>query len=375
MDEIAGKVRLSADELEAGLSRWAQRSAASRGRERPEEPCALRTPYARDRGRIVHCKSFRRLEHKTQVFIAPEGDHYRTRLTHTLEVAGIARSIARGLRLNEDLTEAIALGHDLGHTPFGHAGEKVMKEILEGLGAGLFAHNEQSARVVEVVENDGRGLNLTWEVRDGIRHHTGRVLPATLEGQIVRFADRIAYINHDIDDALRAGLITPADLPADPLALLGETGGDRIDVLVHDLVDTSYETGAIVQSPAIAKAMLDLRDFMFRTVYPQSLARAGEQRVRHVLTNLMEYFLAHPDEMGDRPATAAGAPAGMAAPPSAAAMPPAAGGAPTGAAGAPPGAGRRELIQAVTDYISGMTDRYAINRYRELFEPRSWAAP
>ena len=224
MHEKAGKVRLSADELEAGLSRWAQRSADSRGRERPEEPCTLRTPYQRDRGRIVHCKSFRRLEHKTQVFIAPEGDHYRTRLTHTLEVAGIARSIARALRLNEDLTEAIALGHDLGHTPFGHAGEKVMREVLEELGAGVFKHNEQSARVVEVVENDGRGLNLTWEVRDGIRHHTGDEKPVTLEGQIVRFADRIAYINHDIDDAVRAELITPADLPQEPLSLLGGHG-------------------------------------------------------------------------------------------------------------------------------------------------------
>jgi len=338
-------VRLSADELEAGLSRWAQRSADSRGRERPEEPCTLRTPYQRDRGRIVHCKSFRRLEHKTQVFIAPEGDHYRTRLTHTLEVAGIARSIARALRLNEDLTEAIALGHDLGHTPFGHAGEKVMREVLEELGAGAFKHNEQSARVVEVVENDGRGLNLTWEVRDGIRHHTGDQKPVTLEGQIVRFADRIAYINHDIDDAVRAELITPADLPQEPLSLLGGTGGDRIDVLVHDLVDTSYETGTIVQSPEVAKAMDEMRDFLFQTVYPQSLQRAGEQRVRHVITNLMQYFLEHPEETGQEPAPAAD-----------------------------PEAARLELVQAVTDYISGMTDRYAITRYRELFEPRSWAA-
>jgi dGTPase len=359
MHEKAGKVRVSADELEAGLSRWAQRSSASRGRERPEEPCTLRTPYQRDRGRIVHCKAFRRLEHKTQVFIAPEGDHYRTRLTHTLEVAGIARSIARALRLNEDLAEAVALGHDLGHTPFGHAGEKVMREILEGLGAGVFTHNEQSARVVEVVENDGRGLNLTWEVRDGIRHHTGDVLPATLEGGIVRYADRIAYINHDIDDALRAGLITATDLPQGPLELLGGTGGDRIDVLVHDLVDTSYETGIILQSPAIAEAMDELRTFLFQTVYPQSLQRAGEQRVRHVLTNLMDYFLEHPDEMGDEPGVAGGA--GLA----------------TTSTGASAGErnGRHSRIQAVTDYVSGMTDRYAINRYRELFEPRSWAAP
>jgi dGTPase len=346
---------VSAAELEAGLSRWAQRSTESRGRERPEEPCTLRTPYQRDRGRIVHCKAFRRLEHKTQVFIAPEGDHYRTRLTHTLEVAGIARSIARALRLNEDLTEAVALGHDLGHTPFGHAGEKVMRELLEALGAGAFKHNEQSARVVEVVENDGRGLNLTWEVRDGIRHHTGEVKPATLEGQIVRFADRIAYINHDIDDALRAGLITPADLPRGPVELLGNTGGDRIDALVHDLVDSSFETGTIVQGSVVAHAMNDLREFLFETVYPQSLERAGERRVRHVITNLMEYFLEHPEEMGgesvpdnERGGLARGPEEGE--------------------------DGHLRLIQAVTDYISGMTDRYAISRYRELFEPRSWAA-
>jgi dGTPase len=320
----------------------------------------------------VHCKAFRRLEHKTQVFIAPEGDHYRTRLTHTLEVAGIARSIARGLRLNEDLTEAIALGHDLGHTPFGHAGEKVVREILEELGAGVFSHNEQSARVVEVVENDGQGLNLTWEVRDGIRHHTGDVLPATLEGQIVRFADRIAYINHDIDDAVRAELITMADLPAKPLALLGTTGGDRIDVLVHDLVDTSYETGTVVQSAPIAQAMSELRQFMFQTVYPQSLQRAGEQRVRHVITNLMQYFLEHPEEMRDDLPAAGGhlAPATADLASANAGHDPA-----PGAAGGPggPGGDHLERIQAVTDYISGMTDRYAITRYRELFEPRSWA--
>lgn len=346
---------MSAEELEAGLSRWAQRSADSRGRERPEEACTLRTPYQRDRGRIVHCKSFRRLEHKTQVFIAPEGDHYRTRLTHTLEVSGIARSISRGLRLNEDLTEAIALGHDLGHTPFGHAGEKVMREILEELGAGVFKHNEQSARVVEVVENEGRGLNLTWEVRDGIRHHTGDQKPATLEGQVVRFADRIAYINHDIDDALRAALITVAHLPKEPLRILGQTGSERIDALVHDLVDTSYETGTIVQSPTVAAAMDELRTFLFQTVYPQSLERAGEQRVRHVITNLMQYFLQHPEEMGQE--------AGMA-----------------GTAAAPledqavAGGWPMATVQAVTDYISGMTDRYALSRYRELFEPRSWAA-
>jgi dGTPase len=357
--EKAGKVHVSADELEASLSRWAQRSADSRGRERPEADCSVRTPYQRDRGRIVHCKAFRRLEHKTQVFIAPEGDHYRTRLTHTLEVAGIARSMARALRLNEDLAEAIALGHDLGHTPFGHAGEKVMREILEELGAGIFAHNEQSARVVEVVENDGRGLNLTWEVRDGIRHHTGEQKPATLEGQVVRYADRIAYINHDIDDAVRAGLITLADLPQGPLGLLGVGGGDRIDVLVHDLVDASYETGTVVQSPVVAEAMSELREYLFARVYPQSLKRAGEERVRHVIANLMRYFLEHPEEMNQelQPVAGKGSGDGLSASDGNRAV--------AGASAA--------RVQAVTDYISGMTDRYAISRYRDLFEPRSWA--
>ena len=240
--EWSGRVELSADLYESGLSARAQRSAQSRGRERPDEPCSLRTPYQRDRDRIVHCKSFRRLKHKTQVFISPEGDHYRTRLTHTLEVSGIARTAARALQLNEDLAEAIALGHDLGHTPFGHAGESVLDEWLRGLGLGGFQHNQQSARVVEVLENDGQGLNLTWEVVDGIRHHSGdEAHPATLEAQIVHLADRIAYVNHDIDDALRAGLITMADLPPGPVALLGQTGSERIDRLVHDLVDASAE--------------------------------------------------------------------------------------------------------------------------------------
>ena len=222
--ERPGRVALSAELYEAGLSPRAQRSSASRGRARPDEPCSLRTAYQRDRDRIVHSKSFRRLKHKTQVFISPEGDHYRTRLTHTLEVSGIARTAARALRLNEDLAEAIALGHDLGHTPFGHAGESVLDEVLRKMGMGGFQHNEQSARVVEVAENDGQGLNLTWEVMDGIRHHSGDdARPATLEAEIVHLADRIAYVNHDIDDALRAGLITPGDLPTEPVTLLGET--------------------------------------------------------------------------------------------------------------------------------------------------------
>jgi dGTPase len=342
--ERPGRVRLSADLFEAGLSQWAQRSAASRGREHPEEPCTLRTPYQRDRDRIVHCKSFRRLKHKTQVFISPEGDHYRTRLTHTLEVAGIARTVARALRLNEDLAEAISLGHDLGHTPFGHAGEGVIDRMLEQLGAGGFRHNEQSARMVEVLENDGRGLNLTWEVRDGIRNHTGPQEPATLEGRVVHFSDRIAYINHDIDDALRAGLITPEDLPRGPIECLGETGSDRIDALVHDLVDSSSEVGAIVQTPVVGKAMDDLRNFLFQTVYARSLQEAGEQRVRQLITQLMEHFLDHPEALPWSPVTSGDA-----------------------------CADRLALIQAVTDHVAGMTDRYAQRMYLDLFVPKCWA--
>ena len=350
--ERPGKVSLSVDLFEAGLSPLAQRSAASRGRERPEEPCTLRTPYQRDRDRIVHCKAFRRLKHKTQVFISPEGDHYRTRLTHTLEVSGIARTIARALRLNEDLAEAIALGHDLGHTPFGHAGENVLDRMLKSLGRGGFEHNEQSLRVVEVLEHDGRGLNLTWEVRDGIRWHTGEQLPATLEGRVVRISDRIAYINHDIDDAVRAGLITAVDLPSGPVKLLGATGSDRIDTLVHDLVDTSSESGEILQSPEVGVAMDGLRSFLFETVYVRSLEEAGEQRVRQLLTQLMEYFLEHPEALPSSPADAADA----AAP----------------ARGAEAGLRDQDKVRAVTDHVAGMSDRYAQRMYGELFLPKSW---
>lgn len=342
--ERAGKVGLSADLYEVGLSEWAQRSAASRGREYPEEPCSLRTPYQRDRDRIVHSKAFRRLKHKTQVFIAPEGDHYRTRLTHTLEVSGIARTVARALRLNEDLTEAVALGHDLGHTPFGHAGEEVIDEILQRLGAGGFQHNEQSARVVEVLENDGRGLNLTWEVRDGIRHHSGRQRPATLEAQIVHFADRIAYVNHDIDDALRAGLIIIADLPQGPIEVLGESGSERIDALVHDLVDSSADRGVIAQTSGVGGALQELRAFLFETVYPRALEEAGGEKVRRLITQLMEHFLDHPEDLPTPPLSSGDE-----------------------------AADHLGLVRAVTDYVAGMTDRYAQRVYLELFMPRCWS--
>jgi dGTPase len=255
MPELAGAV---ADGFEARirsleddqLSALAVRSYETRGRAMPEEECRLRTPFQRDRDRIVHSKAFRRLKHKTQVFVAPRGDHFRTRLTHTLEAAGIARVVARALRLNEDLTEAIALGHDLGHPPFGHTGEEALDQIL-----------------VEVLEKEGRGLNLTREVRDGILNHTGPREPETLEGRIVRIVDRVAYINHDIDDGIRAGLLAPDELPAEELALLGDTGSKRIDTLVHDLVETSVGSDDIVQSAEIGQAMLGLRAFMFEHVY------------------------------------------------------------------------------------------------------------
>jgi len=338
-----GRVELSVELYEARLSERAQRSSASRGRAHPEERCTLRTEYQRDRDRIVHSKSFRRLKHKTQVFISPEGDHYRTRLTHTLEVSGIARTAARALRLNEDLAEAVALGHDLGHTPFGHAGESVLDEKLKELGFSGFEHNEQSARVVEVLENDGRGLNLTWEVIDGIRHHSGDdASPSTLEAEIVHLADRIAYVNHDIDDALRAGLITTHDLPPGPVKLLGETGSARIDALVHDLVDSSVDTSHIGQTSEIGQALSELREFLFATVYTRAQEQSGGEKIRQLLTELMDHFLEHPE-----------------------ALP------------APPQAGGAEgdhaaLVRAVADHVAGMTDRYAQRVYLELFMPRCW---
>ena len=321
MPEIAGKVADGfADAVreneERWLSRLAVRSYETRGREKPEDECGLRTPFQRDRDRIVHSKAFRRLRFKTQVFVDPEGDHFRTRLTHTLEAAGIARGVARGLRLNEDLTEAIAVGHDLGHPPFGHAGEQALDEILRERDAAGFRHNEHSLRVVERLERDGRGLNLTWEVRDGILKHTGPVEPETLEGKIVRLVDRFAYINHDIDDALRAGLLEPADLPAELIALLGDSGSRRIDTLVHDLVETSAVAGDIVQSEAVGAAMLDLRSFMFERVYLQQDHAPARAAVRQIFEELV-------DERG-------------------------------------------LSIEDATDYLAGMTDRFALTFVAEL---------
>jgi dGTPase len=319
---------------EAWLSPYAVRSRDSRGREREEPPDPLRTCFMRDRDRIIHCKSFRRLKHKTQVFLAPEGDHYRTRLTHTLEVSQISRTIARVLHLNEDLTEAVALGHDLGHTPFGHMGE----DALQGLTPAPFHHNEQSLRVVEKLEYGGKGLNLTWEVRDGIRGHTGKSAPpATMEGKIVRVADRIAYANHDIDDAIRAGILEETDLPASTLQVLGRHHSQRINTLVNDMVERSRGTGEIRLSQEVEAALDELRTFLFERVYIGSVAKMEEGKAVTMLRSLFTFYLEHPEEMpeefqGDE----------------------------------------EELSVRVCDYVAGMTDRYADSKYREHFVPRSW---
>jgi dGTPase len=314
------------------LSERAIRSYPAR-RALPEPDSPLRTPFQRDRDRIVHSKSFRRLKHKTQVFVAPEGDHYRTRLTHTLEACGIARTVARALGLNEDLTEAIGLGHDLGHPPFGHAGEEALDTALRATAPGAgFRHNEHSLRVVEVLERDGRGLNLTEQVRDGILNHTGSGRPGTLEGQIVRLVDRVAYINHDIDDALRAGILRPDDLPSAELELLGPTGSARIDTLVRDIVETSAGQAEIAQSREIGTAMLRLRKFMFDRVYLGPEARREHRRVERTMAGLFRHYLERPEEVPSADPEASDA-------------------------------------QRVTDYIAGMTDRFCIAKFTELTIP------
>jgi dGTPase len=300
----------------------AVRSYESRGRRVAEEPCSVRTPFQRDRDRLVHSKSFRRLKGKTQVFIDPAGDHYRTRMTHTLETTAISRVVARALGLNEDLTEAIGLGHDVGHPPFGHAGEAALDRLLMAHDDRRFRHNEQSLRTVDLLERDGRGLNLTHEVRDGILTHTGPVLPETLEGRIVRIVDRVAYINHDIDDAVRAGVLKADELPAEELALLGNTGSKRIDRLVLDLVDASVEAGDIAQSVEVGEAMLALRAFMFERVYLGPAARAEHERAAEVIGAIFQHLCTHPDEL------------------------------PAGSAG--------DTTERVTDYLAGMTDRFAL---------------
>jgi dGTPase len=319
------------------LSPYASLSKNSKGREEEEAECDIRTVYQRDRDRIVHSKSFRRLKHKTQVFISPEGDHYRTRLTHTLEVAQIARSIARALRLNEDLTEAIALGHDLGHTPFGHAGEHALNVVCST----GFKHYEQSIRVVEKLENKGKGLNLTWEVRDGILNHPTKGRPKTLEGQIVRVSDKIAYINHDIDDAVRGKIISYEDIPKEFMDILGSSSSERISIVIHDIIKNSENFDKISMSPEIEANMNNLRKFMFENVYIDSKAKAHEEKAENMLTELFLYFKEKqhllPIEFIERVES-----------------------------------GDEELERAVSDYISGMTDRYAIRKFYDLFIPPSW---
>ena len=317
------------------LSPFACRSAQSRGRARQEKECDIRTPFQRDIDRIVYSKAFRRLKHKTQVFLQPEGDHYRTRMTHTLEVSRIARTIARALDLNEDLTEAIALGHDLGHTPFGHAGERMLAQLMpEG-----FAHYQQSVRVVDRLEKNGQGLNLTWEVRNGILCHTKGTPAATLEGQVVRLADQIAYINHDIEDALRGGVIFPMDIPLEVSNVLGFTHGDRINTLVHDAITASQGQDHIVQSHPVEEAMLALKDFMFASVYTNPLAKGEEGKAQNMLQALFQYYQGNPDELPSDFQTI-----------------------------------RLEdgVDRAVCDYIAGMTDPFAVEKYKELFIPKGW---
>ena len=328
----------------ATLSPRASFSDATRGRVSPVEPDLYRTEFQRDRDRIIHSKAFRRLMHKTQVFLSPEGDHYRTRLTHTLEVSQIARSVARSLRLNEDLTEAIALGHDLGHTPFGHVGEDALTacyaEIRDSYPGvpDAYHHNIQSVRVIERLEYEGKGLNLTWEVREGVAHHTGSVEPATLEGGIVRLADRIAYVNHDIDDAIRGGVLDQADLPPGPVAVLGASHGARIRTMVRDTIATSDDADAIGMSSAVWDAMMELRQFLFEKVYLSPRAKEEEPKSFGVVKALFGHYLVHPDLLPDE--FAPGAP--------------------------------EELVQRVTDYVAGMTDRFAVGAYDDFFVPSSW---
>ena len=317
------------------LSPQAQKASETKGRARDEEESDVRTCYQRDMDRIVHSKAFRRLMHKTQVFLQPEGDHYRTRMTHTLEVSRIARTIARSLRLNEDLTEAIALGHDLGHTPFGHAGEVALTELM----GTPFRHNEQSLRVVDLLEKDGQGLNLTHEVRMGILGHTGDHIPETLEGQIVRISDRIAYINHDIDDAIRAGILKNEDIPRPISYVLGEDHKERINTLVMDMINHTVETGELGMSSEVSHAMDELRTFLFRRVYRNPVAKGEESKARAMIQALYMYYTKNPEKL----------PADFI-----------------------PQLDFDGMPRVICDYIAGMTDKYAVAKYEDIFIPSAW---
>ena len=312
-------------------------SDQSKGRLQPEEPrdMDVRTCYQRDTDRIVHCKAFRRLMHKTQVFLRPEGDHYRTRMTHTLEVTRIARTITLALGLNENLAEAIAMGHDLGHTPFGHAGEVALSACL----GKPFHHNEQSLRVVDLLENDGKGLNLSFEVRNGILCHTGDEWPETLEGQVVRRSDQIAYVNHDIDDAIRAGILCDADIPKEITAVLGATHSQRINTLVCDIILTSREAGSVAISPEVENALRDLRSYMFEKVYRNPVAKGEESKAKDMLSRLFAHYMSHPEDLPED---------------------------------FHPQLSFDGMERTVCDYIAGMTDNYAVDKFTEIFVPNGW---
>lgn len=318
------------------LSPFATLSIDSKGREKEEPQCDIRPVFQRDRDRILHCKSFRRLKHKTQVFLTPKGDHYRTRLTHTLEVSQNARTIAKALRLNEDLVEAIALGHDLGHTPFGHAGERILNELCEE----GYHHNEQSVRIVEKLEKDGAGLNLTWEVRDGILNHQTSCMPHTLEGKIVRLSDKIAYIHHDIDDAVRAKVMTEEDVPIEIRKTLGNTTKARLNTLIHNIITNSMGKNDIIMSTEVAEAMQELRKFMFQKVYQNPLAKGEEEKAEGLLSALYQHYMENIEML------------------------------PLQYQNMYADGEKKERV--VCDYISGMTDQYAIAKYREFFLPRAW---
>lgn len=320
------------------LGEYAKKSIDTKGREKPEDKCDIRTDFQRDRDRIIHCKSFRRMKHKTQVFISPEGDHYRTRLTHTLEVAQISRSIARALSLNEDLTEAIALGHDLGHTPFGHAGERELDKLCRCHGG--FSHNEQSLRVVKRLEKNGEGLNLTWEVRDGILNHRTSGSPSTMEGQVVQLSDKIAYTNHDIDDAARAGMLEPGEIPKEIVALIGTTSSSRINSMIRDTIANSEGKNKISMSEQMRKTLTNLREFMFRRVYMSPIAVGEHEKAEKIVGDLYDYYMNHPHVMEGEflQLLQEGEP----------------------------------LWKVVCDYIACMTDRFAVAKYTELFIPKEW---
>ncbi|CCZ05428.1 MAG: deoxyguanosinetriphosphate triphosphohydrolase [Clostridiales bacterium] len=331
-------IREELEEIELKtLSKYASFSRYSKGRDREETPCDIRTCYQRDRDRIIHCKAFRRLKHKTQVFLAPAGDHYRTRLTHTLEVSQIARTIAKALRMNEDLTEAIALGHDLGHTPFGHAGESALNNICKD----GFAHFEQSIRVVEILEKKGQGLNLTKEVRDGIVNHRTSGNPSTMEGKIVRLSDKIAYINHDIDDAIRGKILSESDLPVEFTNILGHSKKERLNTMIYDIVNNSLDEPDIIMSVRIESAMKGLREFMFKNVYSNPVAKGEEIKAKRMLTQLYNYYLYHIEEMPEEYIWLINV--------------------------------RKERPERVVcDYIAGMTDQYSVRKFEELFVPSFW---